>query len=82
MGRVNKQAISIGIANQLLEKVDMSSKELGMNRSAFITMCITQYFKNEEAMSLLAQAKSLYEQARLMEERQQINFYEVQNNVP
>ena len=82
MGRVNKQAISIGIANQLLEKVDTSSKELGMNRSAFITMCITQYFKNEEAMSLLAQAKSLYEQARLMEERQQINFYEVQNNVP
>ena len=76
MARVNKQAISIGIANEILARVDSESKKLGLNRSSFITMCISQYFKNEEALSLLAQAQDLYEQARIMEQRQQMSFYE------
>ena len=77
--RVNKQAISIGIANQILDRVDAESKKLGMNRSAFITMCISQYFKNEEALSLLAQAQDLYEKARVMQDNMQVNFYEVKD---
>lgn len=79
--RVNKQAISIGIANEILARVDKESKYLGLNRSAFITMCISQYFKNEEALSLLSQAQDLYEKARVMEERQQLSFYEDKENV-
>lgn len=80
MGRI-KATATIGITRDVLAKVDEEADKLGINRSAFITLCINQYFKNEEAISILNRAQSLWEQVQAMQAQEQFTLYDKEEAV-
>lgn len=77
MGHRIQRTATIGIAPKLMDKIDAEAQNLSLSRSAFITMCVNQYFKNEEALSLLAQARDLYVEAKAIADNAQLSLDEV-----
>ena len=75
--RISKQ-ISITLSPVIMEKLEKESKKLGMNRSAFIGMCIMQYFNVSEAQSLLQQMNTMMERAEAMRDEAQMNLFQLQ----
>ena len=76
MGRDVKKPVSVGFTDSVLQKMDNECLELGMSRSAFLSMCVNLYFKNQEAMSLLGRANTLLTQAQSMQNEMQTNLWE------
>lgn len=75
--RTSKQ-ISITISPVVLEKLETESKKLGMNRSAFIGMCVMQYFNVSEAQNLMSQMSTLMEKAQAMKDEAQMNLFQLE----
>lgn len=71
----NKTSISIGITPSLLNRIDDECLEVGMTRSSFIAMCISTYFRNQEAMALLNNANDLLAKAEQMQNEAQMNLW-------
>ncbi len=67
---------SINFKPDLLEKIDKEAKSLSMSRSAFLNMCVNQYFRTEEAKDLLAKASELFEMAKSMQDAQGNTYYQ------
>lgn len=62
--RVNSQAFTITLAPKLFRRVEDEAEELGMNRSAFIALCVSQYFRNVDALRALQSANDLVAKAQ------------------
>lgn len=45
--------INFNCPDELLNRIDFRAKELNMNRSAFMSMCITRQLESEEMMKNL-----------------------------
>ena len=69
-------AVTITLRNNIIEKVDEEAQNMGTTRSAFVAMCVNQYFKHEEALQLVQKASDLYEQVRQMADSQQVTLFE------
>jgi len=50
---LDKRTVSISLPEQLIEKIDNKSNEIGINRSAYVTTILFDYFKKEELMKNL-----------------------------
>ena len=50
---MDKRTVSISLPEQLIEKIDNKSDEIGINRSAYVTTILFDYFKKEELMKNL-----------------------------
>jgi len=50
---LDKRTVSISLPEQLIEKIDNKSDEIGINRSAYVTTILFDYFKKEELMKNL-----------------------------
>lgn len=75
-----KPILTISMSRDNIRLVEAEAEKLGIDRSAMVNVCISQYFRNIEAMSLLAKANDLMEQVKLLQDSQQITFAQVQNN--
>lgn len=54
-----KPIISLSMSETLLDKVNAEASDLGMDRSSFIALCISQYFRNLEAIDALKNSQQL-----------------------
>ena len=54
-----KNKIAITISDDLLDYIEKLTKEKGMNRSATISMIISDYKKQQEAMKAIERVKNL-----------------------
>lgn len=59
-------------------KLDAEANKLGIDRSGMISLCINQYFRSEEALTLLNKATDLYEKVEKMAEAQQVTLWDSQ----
>ncbi len=73
---ITKTNFSISMAYDILDKVNAECASLGLDRSSFITMAVNQYFKNQEAVSLLSQVQNLWEEIKTKQAEEQITFYD------
>jgi len=51
--------INISLKPQLLEKIDQFADELGINRSAFICLCCSNYINAQEGMARIKDLMSI-----------------------
>ena len=75
MAGVKTTKVTVTMKNELLARCDEEAESLGMNRSAFVAFCVSQYFKTEEAKELLEKSISMYEQAKAMYDAQGNTYY-------
>lgn len=73
----NTKQISITMSNMIMEKMETEAKKLGMNRSAFISMCISQYFNLSEAQYMMSQINDLMNRAQAMKDEAQLNLFQM-----
>lgn len=59
-----KPVISFCISETMLNKVNAEAQDLGMDRSSFIALCVSQYFRNLEALDALKHTQGLYEEVQ------------------
>lgn len=52
MNKIKDEAVKINISikRSMFEKIDRYADELGMNRSAFVSMCCAQYINAQEGI--------------------------------
>lgn len=43
---------NISLSDEVMDKVDERAEEMGLNRSAFITVAVNNYFLQEDAMRI------------------------------
>lgn len=73
--RVNTVGTSLSMSKEMFEKVEKECKALGMNRSAFIVLCINQYFKSTEALNAVDQLKSVMAQLQDLHDKDQFSLF-------
>ena len=52
-----KRRINMYVAEQIIEKIDAYAKELGLNRSAMVTVILKQYIDQQEMLALSDMAR-------------------------
>lgn len=75
--RITK-TISITMSPALYEKMESEAENLGMNRSAFISLALNQYFKSTEALLAVEKLREAMLQAQALKDESQINLFELQ----
>lgn len=71
----NRACFSVTMSPSLLEKLDAQAEEYGMNRSAFIAMAVTMYFKTEEAKTAISKASEVASIARQLQNDTQTSLW-------
>ena len=54
-----KSRFNFSMAPSVKLKVDAAAKEMGISASAFITMCVSNYFMQQESVKLVEEFKDL-----------------------
>lgn len=75
---VNSKQISITVTPMILEKMEQECEKLGMNRSAFISMCVSQYFNISETQYVMNQLNTLLDKAQAMKDEAQMNLFQLE----
>lgn len=71
----NTNQFSITMSPAVFQKMEQEAEKLGMNRSAFISMCVSQYFNMSEAQYMLSQMNDLLARAQAMKDEAQFNLF-------
>lgn len=58
----NKAKIAISISQSQNEWLDNKSKEMGMNKSALISLCINNYMQSQEMIASISDMSGLIKQ--------------------
>lgn len=59
MEKTEKARMNIYVTKELKERINKKSKEMGLDMSAFITVAVNEYMKQEEAVNFVELFKQL-----------------------
>lgn len=59
MERTEKARMNIYVTKDLKERISKKSNEMGLDMSAFITIAVNEYLKQEEAVNFIELLKQL-----------------------
>lgn len=65
--KTNKQAIGLRLNNDLLEKVDRYALDMGVNRTAAISVILSMYFESKENIQALNNITNLIRKEETLE---------------
>lgn len=54
-----KSRFNISMAPSIKNKVDIAAKDMGMSASAFITMCVSNYFIQQDSLKTIEELKKV-----------------------
>ena len=60
---------NISLSDEIMNRVDDKALEMGLNRSAFITVAVNNYFLQEEAMRLAQEIPAFLQKLEEIEKR-------------
>lgn len=61
--------LSISIDENLLPKIDNVARDMGLNRSAFLSVAVNQYITQNEAMKMMTDMPALLEKLDELEKK-------------
>lgn len=62
----NGKRINIYLNDTIIDKVDKGAEDIGISRSAFIAVLVSQHFKGQETVSTLSRACDALERGGVM----------------
>jgi metal-responsive CopG/Arc/MetJ family transcriptional regulator len=48
-----KKKLNVSIPEEIMESLDAEAKKMGLDRTNMVTMCITSYIEQRQAMSIM-----------------------------
>lgn len=61
--------LSISLDENLLPKIDKVARDMGLNRSAFLSVAVNQYITQNEAMKMMSDMPALLEKLDELEKK-------------
>lgn len=61
--------LSISVSDELLPKIDRTAKDMGLNRSAFLTVAVNQFIMQNDAMKMMGDMPALMEKLEALEDK-------------
>lgn len=62
--------LTYSTGESILDYIDKTSEEMGLSKSAFITMCVNQYKRQEESIAMTGQFQEIMAQVALMSDEE------------
>lgn len=60
---------NVSLSDDIMDRVDERAKEMGLNRSAFITVAVNNYFLQEDAMRAMKEMPEFMKKLEEIERR-------------
>lgn len=65
MERVEKDRLNVYLTKELKEKAKKKAREMGLDMSAYVTIALNEYMKQEEAVSFIDVFKQMQKDGKL-----------------
>ena len=76
----NSIPVTVTLSPAIYEQMNQEAEKMGMNRSAFVTLALNQYFKSTQALYAVDQLKELLAKAEQIKDESQMSLYQAGGN--
>lgn len=76
----NSIPVTVTLSPAIYEQMNQEAEKMGMNRSAFVTLALNQYFKSTQALYAVDQLKELLAKVEQVKDESQMSLYQAGGN--
>ena len=76
----NSIPVTVTLSPAIYEQMNQEAEKMGMNRSAFVTLALHQYFKSTQALYAVDQLKELLAKVEQVKDESQMSLYQAGGN--
>lgn len=73
--------ITITLSPALYEQMNSEAESMGLTRSAFVTLCLNQYFKSTEALHAVDKLQEAMAKLQELQDQAQLNIFNQEEKI-